>query len=222
MSRPAARLVEGAPLPYLLSVPEGGEAPAGGWPLLCFLHGYGEGAPMPIREALALHGPLAPTGSPRATTEFVVLAPQLPIRGDHWHGHAEGVEAIVREAQARHGADRERTALTGFSFGGNGVFDLALEQPGLWSALWPVDPTRVPRQDPGRPVWLSVGEISRMQADAFVRRLHLAPPVRGAAGDRVYVDQGQDHVGTARLAYRDDRIYDWLLSRRLTGPAPRE
>jgi hypothetical protein len=33
-------------------------------------------------------------------------------------------------------------------------------------------------------------------------------------GDRVYVDRAQDHVGTARLAYADERIYDWLLARR--------
>jgi hypothetical protein len=42
----------------------------------------------------------------------------------------------------------------------------------------------------------------------------------GAAGpgERVYLDQGEDHVGTARLAYADDRIYRWLLGRRLALP----
>lgn len=117
----------------------------------------------------------------------------------------------------RHNADPARTFLTGFSFGGNGVFDLALMQPGSWAALWPVDPTRVPPQDPGRPVWFSSGEISRLRAGSFIRRLRLEPIQGAGPGDRVYEDRGADHVGTARLAYRDDRVYRWLLSRGAAG-----
>jgi predicted peptidase len=208
------RLVESAPLPYVLSVPEGDLPASGAWPLLCFLHGYGEGAPMPIRKAITLHSPLAPASSPRATEEFIVVAAQMPVRGDLWHQYANAVREIVRQVEERHPVDPGRRFLTGFSFGGNGVFDLALAQSDLWAALWPVDPTRVPREDPGRPLWLSSGEISRRLEDAFIQRLHLQPP-RENSGDRVIVDQGQDHVGTAHLAYQDDRIYRWLLSKRL-------
>lgn len=212
------QLIESGPLPYLLSVPGGpweGSSPP---PLLCFLHGYDEGAPMPIRPALTAHGPLAPTSAPGATAEFVVLAPQMPTRGDVWHRHADAVLETVRQVQALHRTDPARSYLTGFSFGGNGVFDLALEQRDLWAALWPVDPTRVPAEDPGRPVWLSSGEVSRRYQRAYVQRLLLEPPDGDGAGDRVYVDQRQDHVGTARLAYADDRIYRWLLDRRFPLP----
>ncbi|HST61211.1 MAG TPA: hypothetical protein VLK84_21085 [Longimicrobium sp.] len=210
MSRPEPRLVTSGPLPYLLSLPAGPAPAAGPLPLLCFLHGYDEGAPLPIHQGLTRHGPLAPSASARATAEFVVVAAQMPARGDLWHRHAAGVREIVRQVQAEHGADADRTFLTGFSFGGNGVFDLAREGP--WAALWPVDPTRVPPADPGLPVWLSSGEISRRAERAFIQRLRLEPPA-GEPGDRVYVDEGHDHVGTARLAYGDDRIYTWLLSR---------
>ncbi len=210
MSRPEPRLVTSGPLPCLLSLPADPRPATGALPLLCFLHGYDEGAPMPILPALTRHGPLAPSASARATAEFVVVAAQMPMRGDLWHRHAAGVREIVRQVQVEHGTDVGRTFLTGFSFGGNGVFDLA--QDGPWAALWPVDPTRVPRTDPGLPVWLSSGEISRRAERAFIQRLRLEPPA-GEPGDRVYVDQGQDQVGTARLAYADDRIYRWLLSR---------
>lgn len=209
------RLVESASLPYLLSLPRTQEPSSGPRPLLCFLHGYDEGAPTPLRQALTRHGPLAADSAPAATAEFVVVAPQLPVCGDRWSRHAEAVASIVRQVQAEHQTDPARAYLTGFSFGGNGVFDLALAQPGMWAALWPVDPTRVPNGDPGRPLWLSSGEISRHDAAAFIRRLQLKESDGESCGDRVYLDQGEDHVGTARLAYQDERIYRWLLAKRL-------
>ncbi len=211
------RLMESAPLRYLLSVPAGGRETAGPRPVLVFLHGYDEGAPMEIHRALTLHGPLRPGNPPIATERFVVVAPQLPARGDLWLRSADAVREIVRRVQAEHGGDPRRTYLTGFSFGGNGVFDVALAQPGVWAALWSVDPTRVPPRDPGLPVWLSSGEISRRRQGAFNAALGLHPTGPGGPGDRVYTDEGLDHVGTATLAYRDENIYRWLLAKALTG-----
>ena len=214
----ALSLVESGPLPYLLSIPDDAAAAPGDRPLLCFLHGYDEGAPMPIRQALTRHGPLAPGSAPVARSEFVVVAPQLPARGDLWYRFAEAVGRIVRQVQEQHRADPERSYLTGFSFGGNGVFDLALTQRSSWAALWAVDPTRVPSADPGRPVWLSSGEVSRGRAGGFIGRLGLEPPGAAGPGDRLYEDRGLDHVGTAAGAYRDEEVYRWLLAKRLPSP----
>ncbi|MFL5538417.1 MAG: hypothetical protein ACJ8J0_05465 [Longimicrobiaceae bacterium] len=202
--------VDAGPLPYVLSVPAGTEAPL---PVLCFLHGYDEGAPTELAAGATRHGPLRPGSSPLATRGFIVVAPQLPRAGDHWHRHAGDVRHIVEGVRAEHGGDAARTYLTGFSFGGNGVFDLALAQPDLWAALWAVDPTRIPRQEIRRPVWLSFGAIARRAHAAFVRALALAPAEGDVpAGDRLYLDEGEDHVGAATRAYRDDRIYRWLLA----------
>ena len=174
-------------------------------PLLCFLHGYGEAAPMPIDRALRLHGPLATSAAALATREFIIVTPQLRVAGDSWARHADEVRAIVDEAGAQHGVDAGRMYLTGFSYGGNGVFDLALAQPDVWTALWPVDPTRVPRKAPAQPLWLSAGAIARPQRQAFVRALKLG------THERVWADDGEDHVGSARVAYGDEPIYRWLL-----------
>jgi predicted peptidase len=81
MSCSEFRLVEAAPLPYLLSLPHTSPPAAGAWPLLCFLHGYGEEVPLAIEQALTRHGPLAATSSPRTTAEFIIVAAQLPTRG---------------------------------------------------------------------------------------------------------------------------------------------
>jgi predicted peptidase len=209
------RIEESGALRYLLSLPDD-DAGDEKRPVLCFLHGYDEGAPMDIRAALTRHGPLRPGSAPAATRGFIVVAPQLPERGDLWHRHADDVRRIVTAVQASHGGDPRRTCLTGFSFGGNGVFNLAVAQPDLWAALWAVDPTRVPRAEITRPVWLSIGAIARHAKDAFVRALRLvsaADPI--PESDRLYLDEGADHVGSATLAYRDHRIYRWLLDRAL-------
>jgi poly(3-hydroxybutyrate) depolymerase len=143
------------------------------------------------------------------------VAPQLAWRGDHWHRHADDVADVVRGVQRAHGGDPARTYLTGFSFGGNGVFDLGAARPDLWAALWAVDPTRVPRQPLRQPVWLSVGEVARRATAIFRQVLDLEAPAGDAPGDRVVLDEGEDHVGSATSAYRDERVYQWLLARRL-------
>ncbi|MEZ4598623.1 MAG: hypothetical protein R2940_02400 [Syntrophotaleaceae bacterium] len=199
---------EMAGLRFLLSLPP--QKASETHPVLCFLHGLGEGAPADVHEGVTRHGPLSPGAPALVRQKFIVVAPQLPIRGDNWRFYDRAVRTIVGEIQARHMGDPRRTYLTGFSFGGNGVFDLALQHPAPWRALWPVDPTRLPEKDPGLPVWFSSGEISRHHSAGFIERLRLRP-LEGNQGDRVYVDEGLDHVGTATSAYRNDRIYEWLL-----------
>jgi hypothetical protein len=208
-------------LPCLLSVPV--QQPDAGalLPVLCFLHGFAEAAPLPLEEAVLRHGPLHP-GNPRTAVEhFIVVAPQLPAPGgDVWSRYAAAVLTIIEEVREDFPGDPDRTYLTGFSYGGNGVWDLALAQPGRWAALWPVDPTRVPPADPGLPVWLSAGEISRQRAQAFRQRLQLNEWPGETAGDRIYEDRGLDHVGTAACAYADPAVYAWLRARRRDN-APR-
>jgi predicted peptidase len=205
------RVVTGHPLRYLLSVPPE-RRPGNPLPLLCFLHGYGEAAPREIRRALTLHGPLRSSSCPRAPQEFIVIAPQLLVAGDLWSRYAGVVRQIVSEVRSEHGGDPRRLYLTGFSFGANGVFDLGAAQPDLWAGLWAVDPSRVPAKKLKRPIWVSFGEVSRSRKQNFIETLDLQ---EDAAGDRVWLDEGLDHVGAATSAYADERIYDWLLGKSL-------
>jgi predicted peptidase len=197
---------------HLLSLPAG----EGPHPLLCFLHGYDEGAPSTLERALKKHGPLAAGNLALVQERFVVIAPQLPLAGDYWHRYAEEVQSMVQTVLEDDAVDATRMYLTGFSFGGNGVFDIAALEPQWWQALWAVDPTRVPKADPERPVWLSAGPIARVRQSALIPALRLK---RDQEAERVYDDQGDDHVGTARRAYADERIYSWLLRFR-SAPVP--
>jgi predicted peptidase len=192
---------------YLLSVPK---AP-GPHPLLCFLHGYDEGAPAPIESAVPRHGPLRPGNPSFVTDTFAIVAPQLPKQGDFWVRYREELREIVAEVVANEDIDERRRYLTGFSFGGNGVFDIAIAEPAEWCALWVVDPTRVPIVRIDLPLWLSVGEVARYARTRFISTLELEPYAENEGSDRVFVDEGRDHVASAMSAYRDLRIYRWLL-----------
>ena len=207
------QIIDAAPLRYLLSVPHAADA-VKSRPVLVFLHGYNEGAPTDLRRGVTRHGPLR-AGNPSTVDEFIVVAPQLPEQGDLWRIWGDEVRDIVLRVQAQHGGDPRRAYLTGFSFGGNGVFDIALLQPSLWAALWSVEPTRAPERDPGLPVWLSSGELTRRRQSGFTNTLRLERPGDEPLGDRICTDEGLDHVGTATQAYGDERIYRWLLERHM-------
>jgi predicted peptidase len=212
-------VVESAGFRCLLSVPAARPSGVGTWPILCFLHGYREAAPLEIRTALALHSPLRRGSFPGATRDFIVVAPQLAAPGgDVWRAHADAVRRVAQEVQRNHGGDPERTFLTGFSYGGNGVLDLAADQADVWAALWPVDPTRVPERDSGRPIWLSFGDHSRGLRKAFLARLDLPQAANTEERGRVHDDRGLGHAPTADAAYAAGEVYAWLLTKRRSLP----
>jgi hypothetical protein len=181
-----------------------------------FLHGLDEAAPLAIESALTRHGPLRAESRALVVDRFVVIAPQLPIAGDRWIEQREPLGRIAASID-RFGGDRARLFLAGFSYGGNGVLDVALAMPEPWAALWAVDPTRPPSSPPGRPLWLSIGGLARRRRDEFLG----ATGARAIADDDAFVpqdvnvalDQGEDHVGCATSAFSDGRIYAWLLAR---------
>lgn len=213
-------LMGAAPLSGVLSLPRRARPGAA---LLCFLHGRGEAQPMDPVTAMTMHGPLHSQSAIDAEgleLPFIVVAPQLPRAGDLWYEQADRVLALLRQTESHYGTDPKRRYLTGFSFGGNGVFDLGYRQPEFWSALWAVDPTRLPEPDLAPPLWLSLGSSARAATASAVELLG-STAVDGDAGDvppgarRLHLDQGEDHVTTARRAYADVRIYRWLLTQRL-------
>uniref|UniRef100_A0A915DTM3 Feruloyl esterase n=1 Tax=Ditylenchus dipsaci TaxID=166011 RepID=A0A915DTM3_9BILA len=169
------QLIKNSALPYIISIPSGSVPSDSGWPILCFLHGYDEAAPCPIQEGVSRHGPLNPHNPRRILDEFVVFAPQLDVAGDCWFQHADTVKEITKSIQKEHHGDPSRTYLTGFSYGGNGVFDLLADSPENWAAGWAVDPTRVPRQNIDCPLWISIGSAARRLTASFIQHLWVKP-----------------------------------------------
>lgn len=217
--RPAASLLpltDAAPLSGILSLPR--RLPSGA-ALLCFLHGHGEAQPMDPVMATTMHGPLfagSALDDEGLALPFLVLAPQLPVAGDHWHVHAARIAEQVQRVERQYATDPARRYLCGFSFGGNGVYDLGYRQPGFWSALWAVDPTRVPETALSMPLWLSIGSTARPYSAEAIARLRSEPLAAEAAEvpahvTRLHHDAGLGHVETAQDAFADVRAYRWLL-----------
>jgi hypothetical protein len=55
--------------------------------------------------------------------------------------------------------------------------------------------------------------LTRRRQSGFTNILHLERAGDEPYGDRLYTDEGLDHVATATHAYQDERIYRWLLAR---------
>ena len=198
----------------LVSVPPG-ERPEGGWPVLVFLHGSNEAAPMPLPVAMTAHGPLRASSGTAATQRFVVVAPQLPAPGgDVWATKAEAVKGIGQDAVDKHDGNPAQIYLTGFSYGGNGVLKLGVSEPNDWAALWPVDPTIPPVESIDRPIWVSAGQRARGNKETFrkVWKVQDRVPNVDPPSERVYEDRDLCHVRTATAAYAVDGIYCWLLT----------
>ena len=196
--------------------------PKGEWPVLCFLHGNGEhGGKLTIEQALKRHGPLKKDDATREAVgeRFIVVFPQLPDPGGNvWVDYADDVGEIMKVVWNEYGGDRTRTYLTGFSFGGNGVFRIASKKTGVWAALWPVDPKLKTIPRPQLPVCISLGEYSRSETTNI--KILGYQDIKETVDNSikfVYFDYGEDHVPTATAAYRDKMVYDWLLDKRLGG-----
>jgi predicted peptidase len=195
-------------LDYLLYLPKAKEgSPAGGLPLLLFLHGSGErGNDLTLVKR---HGPphVVETGM---ELPLVVLAPQCP-QDSSWH--ADSLMALVDHIVPRHGIDTKKVYLTGLSMGGYGTWMLAGEYPERFAAIAPVcgpytsmDPVRFRNT----PVWCFHGAMD--DVIPVEHSIRMVRRIRDAGGDvrfTVYPDAGHD---SWTETYALPALYDWFLT----------
>ena len=169
---------------------------------------------MEIHQAMGRHGPLRAASSYLGREKFIVVAPQLPEGkgGDVWSSRAKDVRTILEKVTKEYHADPQRAYLTGFSYGANGVLEIASANPKLWAALWPVDPSRHVTKKVNLPTWLWFGTF-QPQANTS-NATGLAEVNENAA---LKTNQGHtrlelDHPATSHFAYTQERPYQWLLS----------
>ena len=200
------------PLRGLISTPFGHDRQER-WPLLLFLHGADEAGPTLLRTALTRHGPLREGNNPVATSEFVVVAPQLPRMGDPWRKYDLDLALILNDLEPDLRVDPSRIYICGVGVGADGALEVAATGAYPFAAVWAVEPTLPQAPDPEVPLWVSAGPGTRPYARQYFTRLHLTLP-RPAPTDRVFMDEGVDTSATATLAYADSRVYRWLLKYR--------
>lgn len=216
------------------------------YPVLCFLHGNGEceresdprmvtnNRGKDINAAMSLHGPLAGAEfkpqfrffKPSATLaakEFIIVCPQLKNPGgDCWLDQKKTVMDIVKDMHLSENGDPNRTFLTGFSYGGNGVLRIAQEPDGVqWTAFWVVDPEMEPIAKPRQPTFLCMGPLAAPFINKYME-LGFREVQEPYCGKYVYhqytmpkeLPQDKYHSYTSWASYADKAIYEWLLSQK--------
>ena len=194
--------------------------------MLCFLHGAGEAAtkdtaatePQLLNKLLANHSPAwhAENGS-AFLAPFLVICPQLERRRRWEQGDVEWVDNLVRTAIRDHDGDDSRLILSGFSYGGEGAFQLAAASAYKWTTIWAVDPAlqRVPPA-PGRDVRVlihhGVAQPGAENMASFSKALSLSVQQQDdIVGDRGAIALPDDHPTCSRTAFSDPAAYAWLL-----------
>jgi predicted esterase len=202
---------------YGLYVPPNFEGQKGPFPLIVFLHGYGErsrarifkaGLPLAITQRFG-------TNKPNGDFQFLAFFPIDPT-GKWGPGSAEveGAMKALNYVIRRHRVDPSRVYLTGLSSGGSGVWGLAESYPDRWTALAPVCAFVSPEVSKVRhlPAWIYHGD---KDAEAPVERERELVRQLTAAGAEVrYRELPNQGHGIWAEAYEPKDLYEWFASKK--------
>jgi predicted esterase len=204
-------------LPYGLYVPPHFRHEQGPFPMIVFLHSYGERSKRSIFEA-GLPRSIAHrfgAGAPNGKFEFVAFFP-IDTTGI-WSPDTPEVEQnlkVLDYVVERHHIDPSRVYLTGLWNGGAAVWRMAIRYPERWAALAPVSARYQPsgNEAPRIPSWIFHGAKDNVapieQERTFVRQLHEA---KADVRYTEYPDKG--HV-IWQDAYGARELYDWFLTKK--------
>lgn len=218
-------------LQYLLQEPNGTK-PKSGWPLLLFLHGYGEcGTDI---ELVKVHGPPKLKSKFKQLDQCVIVAPQCPKQS--WWRVAALRELLNEVAKERGDIDSNRIYVSGLSMGGYGTWSLLSHYPGLFAAAIPVcgggDPLQLPRRTSSKksgiknefqpdglkkvqiPIWTFHGSkdtaVPQLETEQLISLLKEAG--RDDVKFTIYPEAG--HVGAWQKAYGDPKTWEWLFNQK--------
>ncbi|MDG2011909.1 MAG: prolyl oligopeptidase family serine peptidase [Pirellulaceae bacterium] len=224
--------VSGHQLTYLLQVPAA-KPPAEGWPLVLFLHGYGEcGTDINL---VKVHGPPKRWPDIKALQQCVIVSPQCPVRS-WWRVAA--LKALVDELiDQRSDIDSNRLYITGLSMGGYGTWSFLSNYPDYFAAALPIcgggNPLRLsdnPSIDETgivneflpegllrakeTPIWTFHG--TEDQAVRIEETSRLVDRLEQASAPNIQFTslKDVDHVRAWQIAYTDPKVWEWLFKQR--------
>ena len=193
---------------YLLDLPKDYDEKTG-WPLLVFLHGYGQSGDdlQIVRE----NGPPKLFGEGKQFP-FVLASPQCPT-GFYWRGNV--IMGMIDHLIENYSIDPNRIYLTGLSMGGYGTWQISHEYPERFAAVAPicggglfVSPYFMDRLK-NLPVWAF--HDKRDDVIPYQESVSMVEGVTAADGNAKLTtfDEGKHNI--SEEAYNNDELYDWFL-----------
>lgn len=203
-----APVTKTASLKYLLYLPPDYEK-QDKWPLMIFLHGYGERGD--DLELVKKHGPpkLIDAGQ---DFPFIIVSPQCPDT-TVWPEQADELKGLIDSLIAEHKVDTSRVYLTGLSMGGYGTWYLASRYPEKFAAIAPIC---------GGGGWWMAGALKNIPAWVFhgdadpvvplIESEVMVSRIKQAGGEVNFtVYPGVDHDSWTET-YNNPELYEWFLS----------
>lgn len=202
---------------YGLYVPPQLRDEEGPFPLIMFLHGYGERTTNRILLAglpVAIAGHFG-ANKPNGPFPFIAFFPIDPT--GRWRAGSTEVENVMTALDyiiTRHRIDPSRVYLTGISAGGNGVWELAQAYPDKWAAVVPVSAFISPDVERVRhlPAWIFHGAKDQMAP--VERQRTLVQQLKSAGAEVRYTEIPDQGHFAADDAYNPIELYDWLAGKK--------
>lgn len=209
-----SKITQRSILNYLLYLPVGYDAndTTKRWPMILFLHGFGErGDNVTDLDILNVTG-LPQMLEAGKDLPFIVVSPQC-LRYSWWTLHTEALKSLTEDIIASYPVDPSRVYLTGLSMGGYGSWSLGAAYPDLFAAVAPICGGGVASEVVGlkeMPVWAFHGQLDDV---VLPHRSHdMVSALQKAGGDvklTMYPDL-QHNSWTA--TYSNPDLYDWFLA----------
>ena len=199
---------------YWLYTPEN---PTENMPLIVYLHGAsGRGEDLDLVLADEDFPKYLQSGE-LGDVQAYVLIPQLPSDLRSWSDISDSLYSLIQKIVSDFSIDVENISLAGFSMGGTGVWELAVEYPGLFARIAPLAGS-------ARGVLECVSLLKEIPVRAFVgaddtvitpnSSKQMVAKLQNAGADaQITVLDGADHVSIPSLVYHDEsvRLVEWLL-----------
>jgi predicted peptidase len=182
------------------------------WPLILFLHGFGErGDSLTDLERVKAHG-IPKVIENGKDLPFIAVSPQCP-RQSWWTLQTEVLKTLLDDVITHHAINPAQVYLTGLSMGGYGSWTLGAAHPELFAAVAPICGGGVRSQSPklkNVPVWAFHG--GRDDVVRPYRSEEMVTALQQAGGDaKLTIYPNLDH-NSWTVTYDNPELYNWFLS----------
>ena len=204
----------GQSLPYLKYTPK--EMPEGGYPLVVFMHGYGERGPTDGSEVdlVAKHGPMKHVAAGKEYP-YMIVAPQCP-NTNFWPSYVESMNRFLDHVIAENKIDVSRIYLTGLSMGGTATWIWGMGSRERFAAIAPVCGEGISWHGGSlvkMPVWTFHGDIDETVNPHATLAMVSKINKRGGHA-KLTLLHGVKH-NAWDYAYEGDELTNWFLQHKL-------